>query len=61
MRVDGAVFLNECVFSCVMMGQRLRADVLRLLLRSKVSFTGYVVDEIMGLVMNGSQSYRLTE
>lgn len=56
MRVDGVVFLIDTLFTSVMMGQRLCADVFRSLLRSKVSFAGDVVDRIMGLVRNGCQS-----
>lgn len=50
MRVDGVVFLSNTGFTYVMMGQRLCADVLRSLLRSKVSFAGDFIDRIIGLV-----------
>ena len=49
MRVDGVVFLNDCVFDCVIMGRRLCADVFRSLLRSKVSFASGDIDRDMGL------------
>lgn len=45
MRMDGVVFLNDFVFNCVKMGQRLCADVFRSLLRSKISFVGGVIDK----------------
>lgn len=57
MQVDGVVFLNECLFGCVTIGQRLCADVFRsLMLWSKISFASDVTGKIRGGIMNGCQS-----
>ena len=52
MQVDGVMFLNVCVFAWVMIGQRLCADVIRLLLWVNGGDTDGIIDD----VMNGCQS-----